>query len=299
MKNAQLFHNPGAGGEEHNKDEIISLLDAEGFDCRYSSTKKKGWKEIDDEADFLVVAGGDGTVRKVTEVMLDRPQIENILPIGLLPLGTANNIAKTLGLSSELPAIVKSWHNRRMKPYDVGKITNKELEARFFLESLGFGIFPYLMMEMKKRKEVEEEEPEEKLRFTLNLLRKIVKSYEPRYCHLEINGKDYSGTYLLAEVMNTRSIGPNLHLAPDADPGDGFFEVVLVPESEKDKFYKYVDELAEGSKPIYDFHPLPARQITISWDGTHLHIDDFTEKIEKCAEIRIEVKEALLQFLVM
>ncbi len=38
---------------------------------------------------------------------------------------------------------------------------------------------------------------------------------------------DHSGRFLLVEVMNSRSIGPNLDLSPQADPGDGQFEIVL------------------------------------------------------------------------
>ena len=46
MKLGQLLHNPGAGDEEHGKDDLIALIKANGFDCRYSSTKKNILKDL-------------------------------------------------------------------------------------------------------------------------------------------------------------------------------------------------------------------------------------------------------------
>src|ERR1044072_2398775 len=106
MKIARLFHNPTAGEGEHTRKKLVSLMEAAGFDCSYSSTKKKRWEKIESkDTDFIVIAGGDGTVRKVAEELLDQKVLNKILPIGLLPLGTANNIAKTLNIPSD-PEVV-------------------------------------------------------------------------------------------------------------------------------------------------------------------------------------------------
>jgi len=55
MKLAQLLHNPGAGDEEHGKEDLIAVIKANGYECRYSSTKKNILKNLDTEIDFLVV----------------------------------------------------------------------------------------------------------------------------------------------------------------------------------------------------------------------------------------------------
>jgi len=64
-------------------------------------------------------------------------------------MGTANNISKTLEIEGETEEIVQSWHNGNLKKYDVGRISNVD-DASFFLESFGYGLFPYLMQEMEK-----------------------------------------------------------------------------------------------------------------------------------------------------
>jgi diacylglycerol kinase family enzyme len=298
MKVVKLLHNPGAGDEEHSKDELMSTLKAHGFECRYSSTKKKNiCKDIESDVEMLVVAGGDGTVRSVVEDLLDRKMLEKNWPIGLLPLGTANNIAKTLGIEGEPEDIIRSWEEAKVKKYDVGRLYDVP-ESKFFLESFGYGVFPYLMQEMKKTGKEEVDSPEKKMKAALELLHEIILSYKSKECILEIDGVDHSGTYLLAEIMNTQSIGPNLFLAPQADPGDGHLEVVLVPEHDREMLAAYVRHKINGIEEDYDFHSITGKNIRISWEGTHVHVDDEVVKLKKSSEVKIELKEGLLEFLV-
>ena len=297
MKRAQLLHNPGAGDEEHGKEELISLIQANGFECRYSSTKKKILKNLHPETELLIVAGGDGTIRKVTKELVERKAIDKTWPIGLLPLGTANNIAKTLELRGDHENLIRAWHQENFKDFDVGKICDFA-EAGFFLESFGFGIFPYLMKQMKKRGNEEIDDPEKKILVALQLLHEIIYSYEAKYCQLNIDGTDYSGKYLLAEIMNTKSIGPNLFLAPNANPGDGLFNIIVIPEADKEKFASYVMSKINNREETYDFSEIKGKQVSVCWNGTHVHIDDEVLKLKKKTEMKVELKEGLLHFLV-
>ncbi len=296
MKKAILIHNPQAGGEELSKKKLLGLLKENDFECKYLSTKGKGWKDFATDADLLIVVGGDGTVRKVIKELLDRTLLET-LPIALLPRGTANNIAKALGITGNAEAIISSWKQPVSKKFDLGRLYNIEAEAEFFLEGFGYGIFPYLMQEMAKEEKTDEP-ADEILRKVQKLLYEIVSSYEPRHCELEIDGTNHSGSYLLAETMNTPSIGPNLFLSPLADPGDGEFEVILVPETQKQKFTDYIKNKIEGNDFTYQFDTLKGREIKMSWEGKHVHIDDRVIKLNKAVEVRIEIKAGLLNFIV-
>ena len=297
MKIAKLLHNPTAGDEEHSKQHLVSMIEANGFECRYSSTKKKGWEDIEEDTDFIICAGGDGTVRKIAQELLNRKILSKIWPIGLLPMGTANNIANTLEIRGETESIVKAWNEEKIKNFDVGIIYHGA-DISFFLESFGYGIFPYLMKEMKKIDDDEFSSPEDKIHQALKKMHQIVLSYESRYCHLVIDGIDYSGKFLLAEVMNIRSIGPNLYLAPQADPGDGQLDVIVVPEAEKDKFADYLLNKINGFEETFKFTAVKGKEIEISWEGTHVHVDDEIFKIGKADNIKINLKEGLLEFLV-
>src|SRR5688572_11098666 len=116
MKKAKVLHNPEAGEGETTRRELIKQIEAGGFKCSYSSTKQFRWENIEtDDIDFLILAGGDGTVRKVADELLDRKVTDKNLPLGLLPLGTANNIAKTLELSDSAAKIIDGWREGNVK----------------------------------------------------------------------------------------------------------------------------------------------------------------------------------------
>ncbi|MCW3110849.1 MAG: sphingosine/diacylglycerol kinaselike enzyme [Segetibacter sp.] len=297
MKVAKLLHNPKAGDEDHGKEELVSQIKAAGFECRYSSTKGWNWDEFEEDIDFVIVAGGDGTVRKITKELLDRKILDKTFPIALLPLGTANNISKTLQIEGKTEDIIQSWHNEKIKKYDVGRIYNVE-GTSFFLESFGYGLFPYLMQEMEKVDKASTDTPEKSIQAALKELYKITLSYTPKDCKLTIDGIDHSGRFLLAEVMNIRSIGPNLFLSPNGDPGDGEMEVVLLPEKDKEKFAAYIAGKINSSEENYDFKIIKAKEVQISWNGTHVHADDEVIKIEDKTEVSIQVKPGLLEFMV-
>ena len=98
--------------------------------------------------------------------------------------------------------------------------------------------------------------------------------------------------------MNTKLIGPNLFLSPHGDPGDGEFEVIIIPEKDKEKLAAYISDKLKGVESPYTFQQFKAKEITISWEGTHMHVDDQMIKIDKGVEIEIELRKGLLEFMV-
>jgi diacylglycerol kinase (ATP) len=293
MKFAKLLHNPGAGDGVLATEEIVELIESAGYKCTFESTKKMNGSEINsDDIDFVVLAGGDGTVRKVAKHLLREK-----LPIGLLPMGTANNIARTLHLPDDTDAVIQSWKSPSLKSFDIGRVYGLG-KRRFFLEGVGFGVFPRLMKEMRRQNKEKIKDPQKKMRTAVEILHDIVQTYRAKYCKLSIDGIEYSGKFLLVEVMNTRSIGPNLNLAPFADPGDGMFEVVLIPEERRNDFLKYLETKAEGNERVPFFHTTSAKKLKMNWKGKMMHIDDETLRLESASQVEIVLQKAALNFLV-
>src|SRR5205823_6949533 len=88
-----LMHNPTAGRGKHDKRELMAALANAGHHAIYQSTKKSDYKKaLKKPADLVLAAGGDGTVGKV-----GRELIGTGIPLSVLPLGTANNLARSLG----------------------------------------------------------------------------------------------------------------------------------------------------------------------------------------------------------
>jgi diacylglycerol kinase (ATP) len=290
------LHNATAGDEEHSHHDLISLIESKGFHCEYASVKENGWADISDDIDFLIIAGGDGTVRKVVGKLLDRKLIDKKFPMAILPLGTANNLAKTLQVEVPTEQAIESWLLSRRKPFDVGKIYGMP-DKRFFIEGLGYGIFPYLIERMQSSG-MNADTPEQELELALEELRNIVLSYQPCYCKLEIDGVDYSGDYLMVEVMNIRSIGPNLILGPDVKVDDGEFDVAIVADENRQALVDYISNKLLGREEKVQLQVIKGRTITMEWHGPHSHVDDKFINITKPQEIKIEVQEGLIEFLV-
>jgi len=292
MKLVKLVHNPGAGDGEYSVEELTSAIESAGFYCSYASTKNLKESPVQtNHFDFIALAGGDGTIRKIAKQLL-----EEDVPIGLLPTGTANNIAKTLQLPSSAREIIAGWKRGKFKKFDIGVVEGLE-EQTFFLEGFGFGVFP-LLMDAMKGEDRKLDDPDTKIKTAVEMLREIVKIASPTRCDILIDGKDRSGKFLLAEVMNIRSIGPNLNLSPISDPGDGIFELVLITEDQRDDFIEYLSSKSYGYEKNTSFDVIQGKHIRMAWEGTSLHIDDEKKVLEEPVELNISVRPAALKFLV-
>jgi len=297
MKKVNLLHNPTAGEKDFSKKELSALINEGGFDCSYSSVKEKGWDKFSEETDFLIIAGGDGTVRRTAKALMKRKRLDKQYPLALLPHGTANNIAATLEIDGDVKTIIRSWHDSKLKPFDIGKIYGMG-EDLFFLEGFGCGIFPRLIKVMEKVEDDPESTAEDRIKIARTVLYDVVLNYKPQDCKITADGVEYSGKYIMVEVMNTKSIGPNLELAPLADPGDGELDIVLIPESHQKLFENFLISKINGEEADFSFTMIKAKSVSIYWEGKDVHLDDERIKADSPLNVKVDVQPSMLEFLV-
>jgi diacylglycerol kinase family enzyme len=260
-----LIHNPGSGNAS-DADELVKFLREHGHEVRYYSSKEDGWKGgLRKQADLVVVAGGDGTIAKVTRRMVGRG-----VPIGVLPSGTANNIARTLGLLERpFEEIVRAWEAPRRVRLDVG-IAAGPWGERYFIEGVGAGLFAGVLAnpngKLKKSKNP--------VAGALRRLKKEAESCEPAELNAMLDGEDISGRYLMLEALNLPYVGPNLHLAHDSQPGDGQLDVVLVTQAERARLVYYLEHWQDNRERLAMLPTRRGRRLQIEWTGFALHIDD-------------------------
>lgn len=293
MKLVKLIHNPDAGHGKHSKNELVKMIERQGYKCLYASADRSGWDDIEPGVEILAIAGGDGTVKKVLTALLKNGTDNNLYKIGLLPLGTANNVANTLDIHDNYEELVASWQNDKIKKFDTGVITGLE-EQVFFVEGVGAGIIPRLI---KSHKGTSSGNPEKDIVNAQEAFKDIVDSYSAVKCELMLDGKNFSGDYISVEVMNIKYAGPRLPLNPGGDTEDGMFEVVLIREDEKEALLDYVQNLIDGAERPFPFNTIKAKEIRLSWDGGHLHIDDKIAKTGKSATIKAAIGKGTFNFL--
>jgi diacylglycerol kinase family enzyme len=215
----------------------------------------------------------------------------------LIPAGTANNIARTLDIKGSNEEIIGRWAAGQTKHFDIGRI-NSDDRKTFLLEALGFGVFPKLMKEMKERKE-KSDKPEEELHDALERLHNIILNYKPRECEIIIDEQVFTGKYLMVEIMNIQSLGPNLNLAPLADPADGELDVILIASSQREELSNYIERrLRYGKDEPFFYKAHRAKKIKITWSGHLMHIDDELIKADRSEALNIDVVQGVLEFLV-
>jgi diacylglycerol kinase (ATP) len=266
-----LIHNPSAGDGRPAGEDLEEILEGAGFQLRYASTDKDWKKALDKRADAVVAAGGDGTVAKVMRRMRGDER-----PVALLPLGTANNICRTLGVIGDARAIASEWRVAAVRPYDIG-LLHAPWGEEVFVEAFGGGIFAESIV--RGRQEVEEPGsivgPETDR--AMLLLREVVNAARPRPWRIEVDGRDVSGDYLAVEVLNIRFAGPNVPLAAEADPGDGLLDVVLIGEQERRSLLEHLSgRLEHAAADLPHLRIERGRQVRLALARPFppLHIDD-------------------------
>lgn len=305
MKKFQIVHNPTAGGATYVKTDLLKQFKKVQVD--YVSTDDADWKNFyKNDPDVIFVAGGDGTIGRTAKVLLKNFQPQQRPVLSLLPIGTANNVAKTFQIAKNSSFNLPENENA-IKLLDIGRIKGISAED-FFLESVGFGVFPELISQMKKRK-VDNESPSEKLQRTLNVMLDIIQTFKPQKATIKVDGIKIKGSFLLLELMNIKAVGPCIEVAPDADPGDGYFDLIMIPEKKRPEFEKYIktliqvtstagdsEEFTETSKDLESFATtLRVKKIKFKSKGTYLHIDDNLIKDYSGKYLKIKVIPAALK----
>jgi diacylglycerol kinase family enzyme len=268
-----LIHNPKAGYEQAGADEIRAMLAAAGHDVTYQSS------EIDDLAgpinhdwELIVVAGGDGTVSRVVKLCADKP-----IPLAILPLGTANNIANVLGHQGTLEDLIKSWEPGVVRRVDVGVAVGDWGRSRF-AESFGVGLLAETIVVADKGNEEKARAKfktvAERLKASMKTLHKRLRDLEPVEVTLKTPEQTHSGKFLWAEVTPIGSVGPRLPILETDDPADGLLAFALLPVEERDTFDQYIEHRQDMTAPRRTgLVTGRAPRISLTWSAGAAHLD--------------------------
>ena len=221
-----VIHNADAGDGSQPPALVRRVLDDAGYEPRYVSTHADWEAALREQVDLVVLVGGDGTVAQAIRLLGGRQ-----VPVALLPTGTANNLAKTMGIAGDARAIVRSWRDRAIAPLDVW-VAQSPAGREPFVEAVGGGLIATTIA-----RGWELEAPSfilgSELDRALHVLRDVAQTEPARRWSVTVDGADHSGDYLGVEIMNGPSVGPNIPLAAGAEPGDGSLDVVLLREADR------------------------------------------------------------------
>jgi diacylglycerol kinase (ATP) len=201
-----------------------------------------------DRVDRVIVGGGDGTLNAILDVL-----IESRLPLGILPLGTANDLARTLDLPVDLAEAAGVIVEGRTRQIDVGCINGKHF---FNVASLGLStqVARELTRETKRRWGV--------LGYPIAVWRAVHKR---RSFHADIRCDQVSWRLHSIQIWigNGRHFGGGMTVAADARIDDGKLDLVsLAPRS----FWELILSLAHLRWGYHDDERMR------HWRGTEIEI---------------------------
>jgi diacylglycerol kinase family enzyme len=284
---AVLFHNPNAGGDENSKSALIAALKLAGLSVSYCSVKDDDFEDVlKKSADLIVVAGGDGTVTKVIARLPDRS-----IPVAILPLGTANNIARSLGVMGapiQLAEVLRPDRSRRL---DIGSVEGPWGECHF-VEAVGVGP----LAESFQKKLTGKIKGADALRKGRQVLQKLLRKAEPLDLDIVVDGEALKGDLLAVEVVNVAYTGPALPLAPHADAGDGKFEIVSVLAGSRKDMIEWLEAPQQAPAPV---ELRQGRDVKMTGNLAFQRVDDQVhDPIDKKATIKLKLEHEAAKVLV-
>lgn len=230
-----LIHNHKAGDAGHDRAGLVALLKRAGYGVTYIGYKRCDLaKALDRPAELIVIAGGDGTIAKVAaRVRRDGP------PLAILPLGTANNMAKSLGFDRPLKELVAGWSVERVRPFHAIAATGPWGTHRI-AEGLGFGALEQGIAEMPKDPDLGQ---------ARRVLAEAVIGTAAEHLELRLDGERIEQPFALLEVSTVPLVGPNLLLAAAADPAQRKFAIAFIGDrpDERGALARWLADPAEAT----------------------------------------------------
>jgi diacylglycerol kinase (ATP) len=275
------FHNPTAGSQEHDGEELAERLRGCGHEVvrvvRHQPELERALRE--EACDLIVAAGGDGTVNKAA-----RAARGTTIPVAIVPLGTANNMARATGVTGEPAAIMQRWPAFIRRSFDAAVATwtvevaddvRAPLARRHVFECFGYGAFCQSMATASAGHTAEPSaDAGEKLARDRRTFVESVETAPVRDYRIDLDGVDCSGAYLMVEMMLIPFLGPRVELVPEGGRSDGRVEVVLVGEAEREGLLRHLrDDTSRADRFAWRTRPLRGSCVTIEAGDARAHAD--------------------------
>jgi diacylglycerol kinase (ATP) len=188
-----------------------------------------------DGVDAVVALGGDGMVHLALNVVAGTDT-----PLGIIPAGTGNDLANTLGLPAKDPlaaadVLVKQLASggRRMDAVRVGD--------KWFGCVLGAG-FDSRVNDRANRMSW----PRGRMRYNIAIFGEL-RVFKPLPFVLELDGERWETDAMLVAVGNAKSYGAGMKVTPDAEVDDGLVDVQVLGPVSKPEFLKTFPKVFKGT----------------------------------------------------
>ncbi|MEZ4736575.1 MAG: YegS/Rv2252/BmrU family lipid kinase [Caldilineaceae bacterium] len=264
---ASLILNPASKSfleGSHSPEEILAALRAVGIVPQLAlttpdvSARQLARHAVDEGATLVIAAGGDGTIEEVATALIHRPAT-----LGILPLGTMNNLARALGIPLALADAALLLAIGATRHIDVGRVvTPDDRREGYFLETAGIGLSA-LAAPMG--------EDVEKGRWS-EFFSKLGDFFAFTSTRVTVTYDEHETARQAQTNMVTISNGPlfgnNMLIAPNAKIDDGLLDVAVYEGMELVDLTRYFLGITNGGR-VNDMrvYSRPVRRVRITADA--------------------------------
>jgi YegS/Rv2252/BmrU family lipid kinase len=181
---------------------------------------------------IALAVGGDGTANEVVNGLVASGAAD--IPLGIVPLGTANDFARCLGIPGKPEAATRALlagHRRRI---DLGRVS-----GRYFINVAGVGFDASVAHWVNRRWK-------HFGMYVVGVFRTLAV-FDPVWMRLELDGTVREGRLFLAAIGNTSAYGGGLRICPHAEPDDGWLDVVTIGDVRKYEVFSLLPRLYSGA----------------------------------------------------
>lgn len=235
----------------------MTVTDLMGRDAEESARLARA--ACDRGVSALVVCGGDGMVHLGAQVTVGTP-----IPLGVIPAGTGNDVARFLDLPRDDPAAaadrVLAGRRRRIDVARAGE--------RAFVTVLAAG-FDAVVNERANRMR----RPRGQMRYNLATIAEL-RTFSPLSYHLELDDRTLETEAMLVAVGNGPSFGGGLRIAEGAELTDGLLDVVVIGPMSRAGLIRTYPRLFRGTHtqlPQFSRHRV--RRVRIDSPGITAYAD--------------------------
>ncbi|OAB58814.1 hypothetical protein AY599_20095 [Leptolyngbya valderiana BDU 20041] len=165
------------------------------------------------DVDRIVLCGGDGTVHWALDALMELDR-----PVGLIPSGTANDLARSLGIPEDPAQAVETINAGLHRSVDVARVGTTS-----FINAIGLGLGPKTTREMRS----EEKSRWGVVSYLLGLFRAL-RSPPHFSARIRSEDRDLSGRFMQITVANGIHYGGGMTISDQARLDDGLLDVLLV-----------------------------------------------------------------------
>lgn len=262
--------------------QVVSVLQENGCEVEYSHTNHPGHAtELASDAankgfDLVVAVGGDGTVNEVAQGL-----IGTTIPMGIIPMGSGNGLARDLGISLNIRQSARLLVEGKIKQIDVCRINNQR-----FLCTAGIGFDAQVADKMSKAK------TRGFLRYIQLTIQESI-AFKPFKIKMKVNDMLIEKPVFLVTFANARQFGNNAFIAPFANISDGLIDVIVVKPFNKIWLPVFGIGLFLGiihKLPFVDCYK--AKQVEMEFaDTTIYHFDGEPGKLTIPATISVDAEK--------